>query len=192
MHSLAQVLWPIVPFLVEESWTFYGKYDDIMRAPCSFTVRVSRCNCFPSTEQDYFYKSKPHTRQSVCRSGDDASASVHAVQCALALRHAVYQQAQLNVNTWLLEVAVECNDNDLALLSMLHPALNAHDHSTELCELLQVGSVALRKGAPKQEGHRFTVTVTKSDKTLCPRCRRFLVSEAQPICERCSTVLGRQ
>uniref|UniRef100_A0A182TE99 isoleucine--tRNA ligase n=1 Tax=Anopheles melas TaxID=34690 RepID=A0A182TE99_9DIPT len=168
-RTLAQVLWPIVPFLVEESWTFY--------------------------EQDYFYKSKPHTRQSVCRNGNDAAASVHAVQCALALRHAVYQQAQLNVNTWLLEVAVECNDNDLALLSMLHPVPNAHDQSTELCELLQVGSVALRKGVPKQagaEGTRFTVTVTKSDKTLCPRCRRFLVSEAQPICERCSTVLGRQ
>uniref|UniRef100_A0A182JQD0 isoleucine--tRNA ligase n=1 Tax=Anopheles christyi TaxID=43041 RepID=A0A182JQD0_9DIPT len=163
-RTLAQVLWPIVPFLVEESWTFY--------------------------EKNHFYESNQHTRR-IDSLNEDVMTSLNAVQCALELRHAVYQQGQLNVNTWLLEVAVECNDNDLALLLMLHPVLNAHDNSTELCELLQIGSVALRKGSEGSAANRFTITVTKSNKPLCQRCRRFLVSDTLPICKRCNTVLGQ-
>uniref|UniRef100_A0A182W2R4 isoleucine--tRNA ligase n=1 Tax=Anopheles minimus TaxID=112268 RepID=A0A182W2R4_9DIPT len=162
---LSKVLWPIVPFLVEESWTFY--------------------------EKDYFYKANRHTVNVVL---PPASQSVHAIECALDLRHAVYQQEQLNVNTWLLEVAVECSDSDLALLSMLHPRLNKCENSTELCELLQVGSVALRKATASE--HRFTVIVKKSDKPLCQRCRRYLVSEQNdktfPICTRCDGILRQR
>uniref|UniRef100_A0A182RYA5 isoleucine--tRNA ligase n=1 Tax=Anopheles funestus TaxID=62324 RepID=A0A182RYA5_ANOFN len=164
-RTLSKVLWPIVPFLVEESWSFY--------------------------EKDHFYKANHQTPNVALPS---ASQSVPAIECALDLRHFVYQQAQLNVNTWLLEVTVECNDNDLALLSMLHPSLNKCETSTELCELLQVGSVTLRKAVGSE--HRFTVTVNKSDKPLCQRCRRYLVSEQDdktfPICARCNAVLTQR
>uniref|UniRef100_A0A182P581 isoleucine--tRNA ligase n=1 Tax=Anopheles epiroticus TaxID=199890 RepID=A0A182P581_9DIPT len=166
--TLAKTLWPIVPFLVEESWTFY--------------------------DNDYFYKSTLKAR-SDCPNGA-ATRSVNAVQCALELRHAIYQQAQLNLNTWLLEVTVECDDNDLDLLSMLHPILKKHGRSTELCELLQIGSVALRRKEHDDGSgaHRFIITVAKSDASLCQRCRRFSVSETlpNPTCERCNVVLGQQ
>ncbi|XP_052888770.1 isoleucine--tRNA ligase, mitochondrial [Anopheles moucheti] len=163
---LSKVLWPIVPFLVEESWTFY--------------------------EKDHFYKAKQNTTNVALPA---ASESVHAVECALELRHVVYhQQAQLNVNSWLLEVAIECDENDLALLATLHPSLNKRETTTELCELLQVGSVALRKASASE--NRFAVTVEKSDKPLCQRCRRYLVSEQDdktfPICARCSAVLRQR
>uniref|UniRef100_A0A182SAV3 isoleucine--tRNA ligase n=1 Tax=Anopheles maculatus TaxID=74869 RepID=A0A182SAV3_9DIPT len=162
---LSKVLWPIVPFLVEESWTYY--------------------------EPDYFYKSNQTHRPTVTPL--PTQQSVSAIECALDLRHAVYQQAQLNVNTWLLEVAVGCSDNDLALLTMLHPSLNVPERSTELCELLQVGSVTLLKASACE--NRFTGKVKKSDQPLCQRCRRYLVSELEktfPICERCSVILSQR
>uniref|UniRef100_A0A182XVI5 isoleucine--tRNA ligase n=1 Tax=Anopheles stephensi TaxID=30069 RepID=A0A182XVI5_ANOST len=161
-RTVSKVLWPIVPFLVEESWKYY--------------------------EADHFYSSNhQHQPNATLRA---APQSVHAVECALELRHAVYQQAQLNVNTWLLEVAVECSDSDLALLTMLHPSLHVPERSTELCELLQVGSVALLK--PSSSENRFTVRVKKSDRPLCQRCRRYLVSEQDPICPRCNNVLSQR
>uniref|UniRef100_A0A182NGD9 isoleucine--tRNA ligase n=1 Tax=Anopheles dirus TaxID=7168 RepID=A0A182NGD9_9DIPT len=156
---LSKALWPIVPFLVEESWTYYDKgafYSSSQRAPSLFPSRTA--------------------------------ASVNAVECALDLRHAVYQQAQLNVNTWLLELDVECNETDRTLLSMLHPTLERHESSTELCELLQIGSVTLREGFAG--GNRFAITVTKSGKPLCQRCRRFLLPTAEHLtCDRCSAIL---
>uniref|UniRef100_A0A182LWM1 isoleucine--tRNA ligase n=1 Tax=Anopheles culicifacies TaxID=139723 RepID=A0A182LWM1_9DIPT len=164
-RTLSKVLWPIVPFLVEESWTFY--------------------------ENNYFYKANQHALDVVL---PPASQSVRAVECALDLRHVIYQQAQLNVNTWLLEVVVDCKDDDLSLLSMLHPILNKYENSTELCELLQVGCIALRKATASE--NRFAVTVEKSDKPLCKRCRRYLVCEQNdktfPICARCDGILRQR
>ncbi|XP_050068503.1 isoleucine--tRNA ligase, mitochondrial [Anopheles maculipalpis] len=159
---VSKVLWPIVPFLVEESWMYY--------------------------EKDYFYKSNRQHTPDVSPLADPRSAT--AVECALELRHSVYQQAQLNVNTWLLEVAIECNDSDLTLLSLLHPTRNESDRSTELCELLQVGAVTLLKASAGE--NRFTVAVKKSDKPLCQRCRRYLVSEQDKICERCNIILSQR
>ncbi|XP_053673887.1 isoleucine--tRNA ligase, mitochondrial [Anopheles nili] len=163
---VSKVLWPIIPFLVEESWTYY--------------------------DRDQFYKSAHHISNTT---QVPAAQTVTAIECALDLRHAVYQQAQLNVNTWLLELAVECTGSDLALLTLLHPKLDQRECETELCEMLQVGSVVLREGS--SSNNRFAITVTKSDQPLCQRCRRFLLVNldgdcAGPTCARCNAILNKQ
>uniref|UniRef100_A0AAG5CSK1 isoleucine--tRNA ligase n=1 Tax=Anopheles atroparvus TaxID=41427 RepID=A0AAG5CSK1_ANOAO len=162
---LSKALWPIVPYLVEESWTFYAK--------------------------DHFFKSpqppSPTNPLEPCP-------STAAIESGLELRHAVYQQAQLNVNTWLLDLEVFCTATDLSSLSLLHPLRDRAESTSELCELLQVGSIVLREG--HADSNRFTITVSKSDKLLCRRCRRYLLpfENAPPsdICPRCETVLKLQ
>uniref|UniRef100_A0A182QG18 isoleucine--tRNA ligase n=1 Tax=Anopheles farauti TaxID=69004 RepID=A0A182QG18_9DIPT len=161
-HVLSKALWPIVPFLIEESWTYY--------------------------EKDAFYSSPRRAQSNI--SFQPVPQSVQAVECALDLRHAIYQQAQLNVNTWLLELEVRCNGNDLSLLSVLHPTLERPESSSELCELLQIGAVNLREGTAGES--RFAISVAKSDKPLCQRCRRFLLPSAEHLtCDRCSTILHK-
>ncbi|XP_052863761.1 isoleucine--tRNA ligase, mitochondrial [Anopheles cruzii] len=171
-RTLCQVLWPIVPFLVEESWTFFGT-DHFYRCCASLTSALS-----PPVDCDQ---------------------STAIIERALMLRHAVYQQAQLNVNTWLLQLTVECTDDeDYRLLSAIHPTEGRPDSTTELCELLQVASVELlprRRENTTESIERFAVTVTKSDQSLCPRCRRHLQRDSHDpscVCERCDAVLRSQ
>ncbi|KFB47061.1 AGAP003156-PA-like protein [Anopheles sinensis] len=163
---LSKTLWPIIPFLVEESWTFYGK-------------------------DSFFQSSQPPTPSEPL----EPCNSTKVIESALELRHSAYQQAQLNVNTWLLELVVECSAADLSFLSQLHPKLNVPESSSELCELLQVGSIHLREGATDASG-RFAITVTKSEKPLCRRCRRYsLVTEnptSSDVCPRCEIVLNQR
>uniref|UniRef100_A0A2M4AI52 isoleucine--tRNA ligase n=1 Tax=Anopheles triannulatus TaxID=58253 RepID=A0A2M4AI52_9DIPT len=172
-QTLCEVLWPIVPFLVEESWTYYRGNDSFYKWSRTDLLRTP-----------------PLTVDS------SAESSCTAVEVALELRHAVYaQQAQLNVNSWLLQVTVECDENDFTQLSALHPPVGRADAETELCELLQIGSVELRcRSAVRgiESVDRFAVKISKSDQSLCPRCRRFLVPEGNDhacVCRRCDQVL---
>ncbi|KAL9694079.1 hypothetical protein quinque_013364 [Culex quinquefasciatus] len=154
LETLCKALWPIAPFLVEECWSYRGS--------------------------DPFFKSCQQWNRPALP--EDAT-TTPIIEQALELKRAVYQQSQLDVNTWLLAVEATVPKVALDLLKRLHPTLEEPNCSSELCELLQVGSIALK------EGSEVRVQISRKDLRLCARCRRFGVSGHGHVCARCEAVL---
>ncbi|XP_062560567.1 isoleucine--tRNA ligase, mitochondrial [Armigeres subalbatus] len=159
LNVFCKVLWPIAPFLVEESWSYHGHEP--------FFKLSHRPNILPPL----------------------ASNVSTAIEQALDLKRHVYQQQQLNVNTWLLAVDVTAPRDVLASLGVLHPKLNQPQVDSELCEILQVGSLTLREAKTEEE---LFVKVDKLDQQLCPRCRRYSLrtTTSSHVCQRCEDVLA--
>ncbi|KAH8269968.1 hypothetical protein KR018_001134 [Drosophila ironensis] len=154
-EQLCKSLWPIVPFMVEESWSYYDNQGG--------AFHEQRVQANPEWL-------------------DGRACDV--VAAALDVKRLINQQAG-EVNTWHLAVTVaEANGSRLELLQELQPLEETRSDS-ELCELLQVGSVALTKA----KGEDLTVSLQTLQAPLCPRCRRFSLNSEQETCTRCSSVL---
>ncbi|KAH8392050.1 hypothetical protein KR200_009990 [Drosophila serrata] len=153
-RQLCKSLWPIVPFLVEESWSYYDVSGGAFH------------------EQRVGAKAEWEDRK--------ATEIVHA---ALDVKRLINQQAG-EVNTWHLDVTIK--GSKLKLLQELHPVLGEPLSNSELCELLQVGSVCLEEA----DNSDLSLTITNLQTTLCPRCRRYsLHDDEQETCKRCSVVM---
>ncbi|KAH8286424.1 hypothetical protein KR054_008863 [Drosophila jambulina] len=153
-RQLCKSLWPIVPFLVEESWSYY----DVSGG--AFHEQRVRANA----------------------EWEDRKAT-EVVQAALDVKRLINQQAG-EVNTWHL--AVTMKGSKLKLLQELHPALGEPLSNSELCELLQVGSVLLEE----TDNSDLSLTIENLHTSLCPRCRRYsLNADDQETCKRCSAVM---
>ncbi|XP_065080338.1 isoleucine--tRNA ligase, mitochondrial [Ochlerotatus camptorhynchus] len=162
---LCKVLWPIAPFLVEESWSYHASEP--------FFKSCRGRTHFPQLE--------------------DNASSAAIIEQALDLKRQVFQQQQLDVNTWLLAVEATVPKENLSLLRKLHPTtLDQSEANSELCEILQVGSLTLREGPVDSEHQHRLVKVSKLERQLCARCRRFTVQPGRAgslLCDRCETVL---
>ncbi|XP_058461109.1 isoleucine--tRNA ligase, mitochondrial [Malaya genurostris] len=157
---LCKVLWPIAPFLVEESWRYHS-------------------------DREPFFKSC-HQLKPVFQLGNHSDVA-SVVEQALDLKRHIFQQPNMDINSWLLKVDVFSPKQSLRLLQQLQPELNQSCSDSELTEILQIGSVCLRE-SPNDE---LKVNIEKIENSqLCPRCRRFtLCADRGLICSRCLTVL---
>ncbi|EDV97417.1 isoleucine--tRNA ligase, mitochondrial [Drosophila grimshawi] len=158
---LCKALWPIAPYLIEESWSYYE----------------------PSGSAFH--------EQSVHASEDWRDAKVsRIVNAALDIKRLVNQQSG-DVNSWHLSVSIKCcSQRQLELLCALNGQLNVSTTSSELCEILQVGSVILQPDVDAA-AESATIDLQTLKVPLCPRCRRYsLVKAQQEICMRCSSILS--
>ncbi|KAH8380256.1 hypothetical protein KR009_009724 [Drosophila setifemur] len=155
-EQLCKSLWPIVPFLVEESWSYYDTKGGAFHEQC---VRSK-------TE----WQDKKATE---------------VINAALDVKRLVNQQAG-EVNSWHLAVSIRGNETQLKQLEELHPNLGEPLSNTELCEILQVGSVTLFA----TDDRDLQIALSTLQTLLCPRCRRYsLDNSEQETCNRCSSVM---
>ncbi|XP_016926678.4 isoleucine--tRNA ligase, mitochondrial [Drosophila suzukii] len=154
-EQLCKSLWPIVPFLVEESWSYYDVEGGAFH--------------------QHKIQAKPEWK------GSD---STEVVNAALDVKRLINQQAG-EVNTWHLAVTIK--GSKLDLLQKLQNTLGESVRNSELCEILQVGSVTLLQS----DNHDLEIALTTLQTSLCPRCRRYSLenNEDQETCQRCSEVL---
>ncbi|KAG5670873.1 hypothetical protein PVAND_001106 [Polypedilum vanderplanki] len=120
--QLAKTLWPITPFLVEESWNY-------LESSYSFFKRL-RNNSDEKTMWNF-------------------SESKEIVEFALNLKKSFCSQLT-DMNTTKLNVTIEGNDDDLKVLMNLHPTFNKVHHDSQLCEILQVSSIVLKHSPLKE------------------------------------------
>uniref|UniRef100_A0A6P4F0K2 isoleucine--tRNA ligase n=1 Tax=Drosophila rhopaloa TaxID=1041015 RepID=A0A6P4F0K2_DRORH len=158
-QQLCKSLWPIVPFLVEESWSYY---DATGAAFHEQSVRA-----------------KPEWQD---------TKATELVNAALDVKRLINQQAG-EVNTWHLAVTIKGRKgSQLELLLELHPTLGETLRNSELCELLQVGSVTLIQS----DDNELDIAITTLQTSLCSRCRRFSLDEDCELetCQRCSAIMN--
>ncbi|KAH8331827.1 hypothetical protein KR074_004988 [Drosophila pseudoananassae] len=155
-EELCKSLWPIVPFMVEESWSYYDP------SGAAF-----------------------HQQSVAAKSQWQDQTANEVVNAALEVKKIINQQAG-DVNSWHIDVVLKVgNEKQLKLLQELHPVGKPRSNS-ELCEILQVGSVTLLQ----TEDPDLQVSVKALQTPLCPRCRRYSLENAeQETCHRCSLVM---
>lgn len=160
-RQLCKALWPIAPFLIEESWSYY---DATGAAFHEQNVQGQKDWINPKASQ--------------------------VVAAALEIKRIVNQQAG-DVNSWHLAVSITCNSQQqLELLSALNGKLNVPTSSSELCEILQVGSVTLQAEVDPTADVAF-VRLDNLKAPLCPRCRRYSLAEDHlETCSRCANILA--
>ncbi|XP_017081217.1 isoleucine--tRNA ligase, mitochondrial [Drosophila eugracilis] len=158
-QQLCKCLWPIVPFLVEESWSYYDTTG------AAFHEQSVRAN--PEWQD---------------------KRATEVVNAAIDVKRLINQQAG-EVNTWHLDVTIKGKrGSQLDLLHELQSTLGGTVRNSELCEILQVGSVTLlESNSPDLE-----ITLNTIHTSLCPRCRRYSLEKEneQETCQRCSNVMN--
>ncbi|XP_070502687.1 isoleucine--tRNA ligase, mitochondrial [Chironomus tepperi] len=151
-RQLSKTLYPIMPFLIEESWSY-------IQPSCSFY------HSNLSDDQKWnFSDSKIIV---------DSALGVKKILCS----------SLTDMNTLKLNVTIEGNDDSLKALKVLHPQLDTEITDSELCEILQVSSIILKSSQHPE----MKITHKTSEAEVCPRCRRFAVTNG--ICMRCENVL---
>ncbi|TDG50256.1 hypothetical protein AWZ03_003161 [Drosophila navojoa] len=146
-RQLCKALWPIAPYLTEESWSYYEPTGGCFHEE---TVQAEK-------------------------SWKNVQAS-QIVNEALDIKRLVNQQAG-DVNSWHLAVSIKCcSPQQLEKLTALHGQLNVPVANSELCEILQVGSATVESELDSSMD-TAKVTMKTLDATLCPRCRRYSIVE---------------
>ncbi|XP_061402862.1 isoleucine--tRNA ligase, mitochondrial [Musca vetustissima] len=160
---LNKALWPIAPFLVEESWSYYDANSHF------------------------------HQQSVVCEDEWKNNFLEDVVETALEVKRLLNQKADSSKPSWFLEVTIKCgNDHIFNVLQNLHLSVgDGNDSNTELCELLQVQSVKVLKSDNLCKDFDIDIYETEHS-SLCPRCRRYAVASENDICQRCSKVLKNQ
>lgn len=160
-RQLCKALWPIAPYLIEESWSYYDTSGGAFHEQ---NVQGQKGWLNPKANQ--------------------------IVNAGLEIKRIVNQQAG-DVNSWHLGVSITCNSQEqLELLSALNGQLNVPTFSSELCEILQVGSVTLHAEVdPTADVAKVKLDNLKAP--LCPRCRRYsLADDHLETCSRCANILA--
>nr|NP_648837.2 Isoleucyl-tRNA synthetase, mitochondrial [Drosophila melanogaster]AAF49539.2 Isoleucyl-tRNA synthetase, mitochondrial [Drosophila melanogaster] len=155
-QQLCKSLWPIVPFLVEESWSYYDTTGG------AFHEQIVQTN--PEWQD---------------------TKATEVINAAFDVKRLINQQAG-DVNTWHLAVTIKGKErSQLDLLRELHSPLGESVSNSELCEILQVGSVTLLQS----HNSDLDIALSKLQISLCPRCRRYGLEDEQKTCQRCSDVM---
>ncbi|XP_034133958.1 isoleucine--tRNA ligase, mitochondrial [Drosophila guanche] len=156
-RQLCKSLWPIAPFLVEESWSYYDLSGSAF-----------------------------HEQLVQAQSGWHDPRAIEVVNAALDVKRLINQQAG-EVNSWHLAVTI-MSGSQLELLRELQPTIGESMRSSELCEILQVGSVTVVQTDLNED---LEISLTTLDTPLCPRCRRYSLEEdaEAETCRRCSQVM---
>ncbi|EDW99917.2 uncharacterized protein Dyak_GE23171 [Drosophila yakuba] len=156
-QQLCKSLWPVVPFLVEESWSYYD----------------TTCAAF----HEQIVRTEPEWRD---------NKATETINAAFDVKRLINQQAG-DVNTWHLAVTIKGNESgQLGLLRELHVPFGEAFSNSELCEVLQVGSVTLSQS----NNDDLDIALSTLQTSLCPRCRRYGLEDEQNTCQRCSDVMN--
>lgn len=157
--TLCRAMWPIAPFVVEECWSYVAA--------------------------DPFYKFATNsTTQQPFGAHQNGDAIQLAWDSSQQLKQSLNQSVR-DANTWTVAVTIAAGPAFLDSLKSLQAERFEARHDSELCELLQVGSVTLLE----EDCDAFTLTTRSLEGTLCARCRRFSVPQANVVCARCADVL---
>ncbi|GAB0095594.1 Isoleucyl-tRNA synthetase [Sergentomyia squamirostris] len=157
---LAKVLWPILPFLVEECW--------------------SHC---VDTNQHPFYRQNTGAPPASWATEEQQEVRKLIEKCLLVKE--VINKQTTQINTWKLNAEIQCNPNDFLNFKKLEGD-EANAFSSQLSEILQVSSVKLTQ---IDDNTDLRVLLDNSELPLCPRCRRFAVTSEGQLCRRCEWVL---
>ena len=155
---LSKSLWPIAPFLVEESWS-YRQLD-------------------PGNS---FYSQ--HTPSSSWEFPESLKIIQKAVEAKKNLCSLISDQ-----NSWKLSVRLGTTLENLEILQDLHPKLNQKIEDSELCEILQVSSILLEESKDNEWSISFEVVENelcprcrrfqvKENCLTCSRCLKVLESK---------------
>ncbi|XP_058813036.1 isoleucine--tRNA ligase, mitochondrial [Topomyia yanbarensis] len=158
-NILCKVLWPITPFLVEESWSYHKAEEPFYKSCHQLKPAIEFANC---------------------------ATTPAIVEQALDLKRHIFQQQHMEINAWLLTVDISLPKSSLLLLQKLHPTLNRPCSDSELTEILQVGAVCLRESS--DDGMAIKIDKLDSQLCPRCR-RFVLDTEHSSICQRCETVL---
>lgn len=161
-YILNKTLWPIAPFLIEECWSYYG---------CSNT----KDNCVP------YYKSIP---LNIPSNWIDTDAQQLIEKC-IQLRSSLHQSLT-KITPWTIDLVIECNNDVLKDLQLMHPKISEKLNDSELCEILQVNSINL---ILNENLDNYRLHTSLSNEIRCARCRRYTVSDSTSLCNRCEVVL---
>lgn len=112
---LCKSLWPIAPFLVEESWSYHNESPEaaFYSQPCASAT-------WEFTESLKIIQKVMEAKKSLCSMITDQ-------------------------NSWKLRVRLGTNTENLKILQEMHPKLNQKVEYSELCEILQVSSILLEE-----------------------------------------------
>lgn len=99
-------------------------------------------------------------------------------------------QKSTEKNSWLLAVEIKSNAKTFEMLQYLQPIFGEPVFDSELCEILQAGSVNIKKCLNISTD--YEVKISRLETFLCPRCRRYAVSYEDDICNRCNKILAQQ
>lgn len=144
-RQLCKALWPIAPYLIEESWSYYEPTGSAFHEE--------------TVQADKDWRNVQATQ---------------IVNAALDIKRIVNQQAG-DVNSWHLSVGIKCCSlQQLEMLTALHGKLDVPIANTELCEILQVGSATVESQLDSSVDTAL-VRLQTLDSSLCPRCRRFTI-----------------
>ncbi|KAM8709739.1 hypothetical protein ACLKA7_016532 [Drosophila subpalustris] len=148
-RQLCKALWPITPYLIEESWSYYDAtggafHEQTVQAPKDWTNLEAN----------------------------------DVVNTALEIKRIINQQAS-DVNSWNLAVSINCTSKEqLERLIALNGKLHVPVSNSELCEILQVSSATLHAEV-EAGADVAQVKLDSSNAPLCPRCRRFSIMEQE-------------
>lgn len=107
------------------------------------------------------------------------------IETCIEQRQQIHQIS--TANTWTFDVAINCKMDTYRRLLHMHPITLEPYSDSELCEFLQVSSVAL---IPSENFDNQRVKTIRG--TLCVRCRRFAVFTEGTLCQRCVSVLAEK
>lgn len=174
---LNKALWPILPFIVEECWSYYGQY-------------TSR-NLFSKYKSFYLKKTdtQPFYQQNITipSAWKNLEPAEFINEC---LEHRQQIHQIIDANTWTFDVSINCRMEAFRRLSFMHPTCEEPLTDSELCEFLQVSSVTLIPSENFQNQQSIRVRTIRG--ALCARCRRFAVDIETTLCQRCITVLAEK
>ncbi|XP_037939723.1 isoleucine--tRNA ligase, mitochondrial-like [Teleopsis dalmanni] len=160
---LCKSLWPITPFLIEESWSFYDA-------------------------KNAFYQQKVLSNPSWRNENIE-----NALNTALKYKRLINQKlSDVNTWTLAVSI-LPTNEETLEELNKLQIDMDTPVSRSELCEILQVGKVTLLSSiaeSARTPETDFLIDIKVLDIILCPRCRRYAVKDETCICQRCTEVLS--
>ncbi|XP_076756258.1 isoleucyl-tRNA synthetase, mitochondrial [Xylocopa sonorina] len=107
---------------------------------------------------------------------------VKYVDAALKLRNNLLET--VDKNTWKLHGIINATKEDFSALSILYD--EAQPSLSQLCEILQLSSVTLIENDTIGETQ---IQVHEIQEAICQRCRRYLETQEDGLCERCADVL---
>lgn len=176
---LNKVLWPIVPHLVEEVWSYYCKTQSFFNRQ-SMMVPAEWHNTEFDGVMDLAKQLIGMLRENITKTSWYHDVIIYGSS---------EQIQKLQVNKKNLRNFVQCNRfffiGSLKKFQILHPNDGKSHNNSHLCELLQVQSIELRQSSTNQ----LSLERNDNDIKLCDRCRRFAISSDEIVCQRCDRVL---
>lgn len=180
---LNKVIWPIVPHLVEEVWSYYNKTNSFYSQ--QFTVPNEWHNPKYDSTMKLVKQIIAMLREKVTKTTWNFDITILAGADDIQELQVNYRQIILfvhqNITFFNFKMTIFLFD-----FQKLHPDDEKSHNDSHLCEILQVQSIQLRQSSNNQ----LSVERRDIEKKICDRCRRFTITTDEVVCKRCHQVLN--